>query len=261
MTPAGSSRAPGWAGYHPGFAAPGARAVLEKSRISSFGFPMGQVQAINSSRKSQELKELLGWTGSMSWAGSTQENLWEAFLSCLVPCLGSSDVFGVPRLCPLVEPGSQGRRLPARGWGETPALLPIRLYPEIFSRQPGFSGVLTKMESKREAQGSISPKFNLSVGSEGQRGGSSRVESLGTEAVLSPASLVSHSRHGFDQVFEGEFRVPGVLVAQGRRRESEKLLLVLFASHPETQLDFCIPEMSGFPWFLLCLALLSSSSG
>lgn len=26
----------------------------------------------------------------MSWAGGTQESLWEAFQGCLVPCLGSS---------------------------------------------------------------------------------------------------------------------------------------------------------------------------
>lgn len=108
------------------------------------------------------------------------------------------------------------------------------------------------MESEREAQGSLSPKLDPTAGREGQRGGSSRVESLGTEALLSPSSLVSHSRHSFDQVFERKFQVPGFLLARGR--QSEKLLLVPFTSHPEMQLDFCIPEVSGFLCFPLCSA-------
>lgn len=41
------------------------------------------------------------------------------------------------------------------------------------------------MESERETQGSFSPKLDPSVGSEEQRGGSSRVDSLGTETLLS----------------------------------------------------------------------------
>lgn len=77
-------------GSHSAFAAPGARAVLEESCTSSFGFPMGQVQSINSSRTSQELREPLVLEGSVSWAGDTQESLWGAFQGCLVPGLGSS---------------------------------------------------------------------------------------------------------------------------------------------------------------------------
>lgn len=65
---------------------------------------------------------------------------------------------------------------------------------------------------------------------------------------------VSHSTHGFDQVFERKFQLPGFWVAQGSRRESRKLLLVLFALHPEMQLDFCMPAVSGFLWFPLCPA-------
>lgn len=86
------------------------------------------------------------------------------------PCAGGGDVQGGGHsgkplgsfselLCPMLglfcppwlrflgsslEPGAQGGRLPALGWGETPVLLPAKLYPEISSRQPGFSGVLSQ---------------------------------------------------------------------------------------------------------------------
>lgn len=74
-------------------------------------------------------------------------------LPCLmlgVFCPLLTELFGVPRLCPLVEPGAQDRRLPALGWGETPTLLLVKLYPEVFSRQPYFSVFLAKMESESE---------------------------------------------------------------------------------------------------------------
>lgn len=70
------------------------------------------------------------------------------------------------------------------------------------------------MGSERETQGSLSPKLDPTAGSEGQRGGSSRVESLGTEALL---SLASHSRHSFDQVFKRKFQVPGFFGCSGER--------------------------------------------
>lgn len=159
---------------------------------------------------SHELKEPLVLEGLHVLGRGNSGKPLGSFSGLPCPVLGVfypllTELFGVPRLCPLVEPGAQDRRVPALRWGETPTLLPVKLYPEIFSRQPHFSVFSAKMESERETQGSLSPKLNPSVGSEGQRGGSSRVESLGPEALLSPALPVSHSRHGFDQDFERKF--------------------------------------------------------
>lgn len=61
------------------------------------------------------------------------------------------------------------------------------------------------MESKREPQGSFSPKPNLTVESEGQRHSSSGAVNLDTETLLTLAPLMSQDSHGFDQVFEGKF--------------------------------------------------------
>jgi len=61
------------------------------------------------------------------------------------------------------------------------------------------------MEPKREPHGSISPKPNLTVESEGQRDGGPGVASLDTEALLTLASLMPHDSHGFEHVFEGKF--------------------------------------------------------
>lgn len=134
------------AGNHQACAAPGARAVLEESCISSFGFPMGQVQAINSPRMSCELKECLVLEGLRVLGRGHSGKPLGSFSGLPCPMLGVflTELFGVPKLCPLVEPAAQDGRLPALGWGETPALLPVKLYLEIFSRQPDFSGFLTQ---------------------------------------------------------------------------------------------------------------------
>lgn len=157
---------------------------------------------------SHELKEPLVLEGLRVLGRGNSGKPLGSFSGLPCPMLGVfcpllAELFGVPRLCPLVEPGAQDRRLPALRWGETPTLLPVKLYPKIFSRQPHFSVFSAKMES--ETQGSLSPKLNPSVGSEGQRGSNSRVESLGPETLLSPALMVSHSRHSFDQDFERKF--------------------------------------------------------
>lgn len=72
-------------GYH---LAPGARAVLEGSCASSFGFPMGQVQAINSSRSSQEIKEPLVLEGLHVQGRGHSGKPLGSFSGLLCPMLG-----------------------------------------------------------------------------------------------------------------------------------------------------------------------------
>lgn len=109
-----------------------------------FWIPVGQVQAINSSRMSQELNKPLVLEGFNVQGGGHSGKPLGSFSELLCPMLG---LFCPPWLRFLgssLEPGAQGGRIPALGWGETPVLLPAKLYPEISSRQPGFSGVLSQ---------------------------------------------------------------------------------------------------------------------
>lgn len=78
----------------------------------------------------------------MSWVGSTQESLRAALSHVwgLLPTL--AEVFGVLRLCPLVE--LDPRLGDLTGMGTDPSSAPCQALPETSSRQPGFSGALSQ---------------------------------------------------------------------------------------------------------------------
>lgn len=213
--------------HHLVFAASGARGVLDESCIFWVGFSIGQVWA-NWPGHSLSVQELLSaiikcagnslqprslLVPAELWGHPAQGKPWKAFWVALshagdlLPSPGRVLLFGVLRLSSCAIPVAglvasqyhtgmrimlQGCRL---GWEETPILLPVRLYPQIFYSNLIFYFYcyffLTKMESERKPQGSISPKLSLPVEEGGQRDGSSNTANLDTQRCCPGPSEVS----------------------------------------------------------------------